>query len=143
MGPRAFPRLGATRLLLPAPRRPLPQVRLMQMNLVSRLIGTHKLLLLPFYSFVQRYLGAHTAHVTQVLAYLIQVRGVRGVATTCVGVWEGGRAASTRVRRGGKGWEGSWRHLGTNAAAAAVWVARCPDDESCVSCQTRALREHW
>lgn len=49
----------------------------MQMNLVSRLIGTHKLLLLPFYSFVQRYLGAHTSHVTQVLAYLIQVRSGR------------------------------------------------------------------
>ncbi|RYY35179.1 hypothetical protein EON62_02705 [archaeon] len=48
------------------------EVRLMQMNFVSRLIGQHRLLLLPFYSFVQRYLAAHQSHVTQVLAYLIQ-----------------------------------------------------------------------
>lgn len=42
------------------------------MNLVSRLIGQHKLLLLPFYSFTQRYIRAHQQHVTQVLAYLVQ-----------------------------------------------------------------------
>jgi protein SDA1 len=42
------------------------------MNLISRLIGQHRLLVLPFYSFVQRYLKAHQAHVTQVLAYLVQ-----------------------------------------------------------------------
>lgn len=42
------------------------------MNFISRLIGQHKLLLLPFYSFVQRYLTAHQAQVTQVLAFLVQ-----------------------------------------------------------------------
>ena len=49
------------------------EVRLLQMNLVSRLIGTHKLLLLPFYSFCQKYLAAHQANVTTVLVCLIQV----------------------------------------------------------------------
>jgi len=48
------------------------EVRLMMMNLISRLVGQHKLLLLPFYSFVQKYLAAHQANVTQVLAYLVQ-----------------------------------------------------------------------
>ena len=48
------------------------EVRLMMMNLISRLVGQHKLLLLPFYSFVQRYLRAHQARVTQVLTYLVQ-----------------------------------------------------------------------
>lgn len=42
------------------------------MNMVSRLIGQHRLLLLPFYSFVTRYLKAHQQRVTQVLAYLVQ-----------------------------------------------------------------------
>ena len=42
------------------------------MNLVSRLIGCHRLLLLPFYSFLQRYLASHQRAVTQILAYLIQ-----------------------------------------------------------------------
>ena len=44
----------------------------MLMNFVSRLIGQHRLLVLPFYSFVQKYLSAHQASVTQVLAYLVQ-----------------------------------------------------------------------
>ena len=48
------------------------EVRLLQMNLVSRLVGTHRLLLLPFYSYCQKYLAAHQAHVTQVLVCLIQ-----------------------------------------------------------------------
>ncbi|CAK9096699.1 Protein SDA1 homolog (Nucleolar protein 130) (SDA1 domain-containing protein 1) (hSDA) [Durusdinium trenchii] len=48
------------------------EVRLLMMNLVSRVIGYHKLLVLPFYSFVQKYLQPHQRYVTNVLAYLIQ-----------------------------------------------------------------------
>ena len=48
------------------------EVRLLQMNLVSRLVGTHRLILLPFYGYCQKYLAAHQAHVTQVLVCLIQ-----------------------------------------------------------------------
>ena len=63
-----------------------------QMNLLTRLVGTHRLLLLPLYSYLQRYLSAHQAHVTQVLAFLIQVRrrtmGGGGEDVTHVEEWE-------------------------------------------------------
>ncbi len=48
------------------------EVRLMMMNVVSRLVGQHQLLLLNFYTFAQRYLTSHQMHVTQVLAYIVQ-----------------------------------------------------------------------
>lgn len=48
------------------------EVKLLLMNFVSRLIGCHKLLLLSFYSFLQRYLTSHQKDVTHILAYLIQ-----------------------------------------------------------------------
>lgn len=48
------------------------EVKLLLMNFVSRLIGCHKLILLSFYSFLQRYLTSHQQDVTQILAYLIQ-----------------------------------------------------------------------
>ena len=38
----------------------------------SRIIGQHKLLLLPFYSFVQRYMTAYQQNVAQIMAYLAQ-----------------------------------------------------------------------
>jgi len=48
------------------------EVKLLVMNFVSRLIGCHKLLLLSFYSFLQRYLTSHQQDVTRILAYLVQ-----------------------------------------------------------------------
>eukprot|EP01041_Mallomonas_annulata_P006471 gene6471-13069_t len=48
------------------------EVKLLILNFVSRLIGCHKLILLSFYSFVQRYLTSHQQSVTCILAYLIQ-----------------------------------------------------------------------
>lgn len=48
------------------------EVRLLMMNLISRVVGHHKLIMLSFYSFVQRYLTPHQRHVTNILAYLIQ-----------------------------------------------------------------------
>ena len=48
------------------------EVKLLIMNFVSRLIGCHKLFLLPFYSFIQKYLTSHQIEVTKILAYLIQ-----------------------------------------------------------------------
>lgn len=48
------------------------EVKLLLMNFVSRLIGCHKLLLLSYYSFLQRYLTSHQQDVTQILAFLIQ-----------------------------------------------------------------------
>lgn len=46
--------------------------KLIIMNFLSQLIGCHKLLLLNFYSFVQKYLTSHNANVTNILAYLAQ-----------------------------------------------------------------------
>jgi protein SDA1 len=48
------------------------EVRLLVMNFVSRLIGCHKLVLLSFYSYLQRYLTSHQQDVTKVLAYIVQ-----------------------------------------------------------------------
>uniref|UniRef100_A0A7S3LJ65 Protein SDA1 n=1 Tax=Aplanochytrium stocchinoi TaxID=215587 RepID=A0A7S3LJ65_9STRA len=48
------------------------EMRLAMMNLISRVLGFHKLLLLPFFSFLQRYLQPHQRSVTSVLAFLIQ-----------------------------------------------------------------------
>ncbi len=48
------------------------EMRIMMMNLISRFIGHHKLIMLNFYSFLQRYLNSHQEHVTQMLACLVQ-----------------------------------------------------------------------
>ena len=48
------------------------EVRLAMMNLISRVLGHHKLLMLPFFSFLQRYVQAHQRHVTAILAFVIQ-----------------------------------------------------------------------
>jgi protein SDA1 len=42
-------------------------------TLISRTVGVHKLLLLNFYPFLQRYLQPHQRNVTTLLAALIQV----------------------------------------------------------------------
>ena len=47
-------------------------MRLLILNFVSRLIGCHELLLLSFYSYLQRYLTSHQQDVTRVLAYVVQ-----------------------------------------------------------------------
>ncbi len=44
-------------------------IRLLICNFISRLIGSHKLILLGFYSYIQRYLTSHQEHVTQILSY--------------------------------------------------------------------------
>jgi protein SDA1 len=48
------------------------EVKLLLMNFISRLIGCHNLILLSFYSFLQKYLTSHQKEVTHILAYLIQ-----------------------------------------------------------------------
>ncbi len=45
---------------------------MMIMNLISRLIGCHKLLLLNFYTWVQRYLKPQQQNITQILAIVAQ-----------------------------------------------------------------------
>lgn len=46
--------------------------RLVLINLISRLVGTHELILFNFYPFLQRYLQPAQPEVTRVLAYLTQ-----------------------------------------------------------------------
>ena len=48
------------------------EIKLLIMNFISRLIGCHKLILLSFYSYLQKYLTSHQSNVTKILAYLIQ-----------------------------------------------------------------------
>ena len=50
------------------------ELRLLVLNFVSRLVGAHKLLLLPLYSHLQRYLTPSQRDVTKFLACLLQVR---------------------------------------------------------------------
>ena len=46
--------------------------KLMFMDLVSRLIGVHHLLVFNFYSYIQNYLQAHQVEITRILAILLQ-----------------------------------------------------------------------
>ncbi|CAG9463549.1 unnamed protein product [Pedinophyceae sp. YPF-701] len=48
------------------------EARVAIMQVVSRAIGTHRLLVLPFYPFLQRYMMPRQKDVTQVLAALVQ-----------------------------------------------------------------------
>lgn len=48
------------------------EVKLLLINVISRVIGAHKLLLLDFYSFLLRYIQPHQRDVTQILAYAAQ-----------------------------------------------------------------------
>lgn len=48
------------------------EVKLLLMNFISRLLGCHKLIVLGFYSFIQKYLTSHQKNVTQIFAYFIQ-----------------------------------------------------------------------
>lgn len=48
------------------------QIRLLMMNFISRVIGGHRLLVLPFYSHLQRYVVSQQREVTHILAYLVQ-----------------------------------------------------------------------
>jgi protein SDA1 len=48
------------------------ELKLLMMNVISRVIGSHRLLLLDFYSFLHRYIQPHQKEVTQILAYAAQ-----------------------------------------------------------------------
>ncbi len=48
------------------------EVKLLQQDLLSRLIGLHQLLLLNFYPYLQRYLQPHQRQVTKILLYVAQ-----------------------------------------------------------------------
>ena len=48
------------------------ETRLLMMNVVSRLIGAHELILLNFYPFLQRYMQPHQQHVTLILSFAAQ-----------------------------------------------------------------------
>lgn len=47
-------------------------VRMLMMNVISRLVGAHQLVLLNFYPFLQRYMQPHQKNVTHILTYLAQ-----------------------------------------------------------------------
>ncbi|KAE9036539.1 hypothetical protein PR003_g9390 [Phytophthora rubi] len=48
------------------------EVKLLMMNFIGRVLGFHKLVVLPFYPLLQRYLQSHQQNVTAILAYLVQ-----------------------------------------------------------------------
>ena len=48
------------------------EVKLLIMNFVSRIVGCHRLIVLNFYSLLQRYLNSHQKNVTNILAFLVQ-----------------------------------------------------------------------
>lgn len=50
------------------------ETRLAMMGVCSRAIGVHRLLLLNFYPFLQKYIQPHQLDVTRILAILVQVR---------------------------------------------------------------------
>lgn len=48
------------------------ETKMLLMNVISRVIGAHRLLLLDFYSFLLRYIQPHQREVTHILAYVAQ-----------------------------------------------------------------------
>ena len=50
------------------------EVRLAMMSVVSRVTGVHKLLLLNFYPFLQRYILPHQREAPSLLAIMVQAR---------------------------------------------------------------------
>jgi len=48
------------------------EAKVLMINFVSRLVGNHELLVLPFYPFLQRYMGGHQRDVTSILSYAVQ-----------------------------------------------------------------------
>lgn len=52
------------------------EVRLAMMSVVSRVVGVHKLLLLNFYPFLQRYVLPHQREAPSLLAIMVQVRSL-------------------------------------------------------------------
>lgn len=48
------------------------EVKLMMMQVISRAVGLHKLILLNFYPYIQRYIQPHQRDVTQLLAAAVQ-----------------------------------------------------------------------
>jgi len=47
--------------------------RMLMMNVISRFVGAHKLFLLNFYPYLQKYMQPHQKNVTHILVYLAQV----------------------------------------------------------------------
>jgi len=48
------------------------EIKLMMMDLISRCVGTHDLLLMNFYPFLQKYLSPHQKEITKILAAIVQ-----------------------------------------------------------------------
>lgn len=48
------------------------QLKLLMMNVLSRVIGSHRLIVMEYYSFLLRYIQPHQEEVTQILAYTAQ-----------------------------------------------------------------------
>ena len=47
-------------------------IKLLQMNLISRVMSSHDLVLYPFYTFMSKYLKPYQMNITQILTYLSQ-----------------------------------------------------------------------
>ena len=50
------------------------EVKLMQMDLISRLIGVHQLFLLNFYPYIQRFLQPHQRGIVLLLSVTVKIR---------------------------------------------------------------------
>ena len=48
------------------------ETKLLMINLITRLVGNHELILLPLYPFLQKYMGGHQRDVTAILAHSVQ-----------------------------------------------------------------------
>lgn len=48
------------------------ETKLLMINLITRLVGNHELVLLPLYPFLQKYMGGHQRDVTAILAHSVQ-----------------------------------------------------------------------
>ena len=62
------------------------ETRMAVITLISRVVGVHRLILLNFYPFLQRYLQPHQRNVTTLLAALIQVSSLHSSLCTAEGL---------------------------------------------------------
>ena len=102
------------------------ETRMAVITLISRVVGVHRLILLNFYPFLQRYLQPHQRDVTTLLAALIQVRPApHNLCTT--EMLDLQQPSTARLGRAGHGM--AWHGMAWHGMAALCHPCSPSDDE--------------
>ena len=115
------------------------ETRMAVITLISRVVGVHRLILLNFYPFLQRYLQPHQRDVTTLLAALIQVSLLPSKLCSTELLVYHSQPHQCRRGRAGQGRAGQpcdIAALHQGMLAVSSWPAVCPAAEamSCAQC---------